>query len=275
MRRIASAVLLLCLGTAPVLLSTPAFAASPAAGGSICGTVWQDVNGDGIHEANEPAMAGVGIGLDLDMNTSTDVNGKYCFTDLTAGTYTLQANDLAFFDGGLDWTRPGRGSHVDWTDGTSAPITVHVDADGSATHLNHFDVGYVKSTADLSAHRITFSQNGERVRTNQFHVGDTFEISAAMKVSGNIPDSMGGELTLPDGLTILSTGGDMTTSVLGAHEVFGQAHGRLVPGSVERMTATVRVDSAFTSGDVTLDADLGIFDTDPSNDVLTTQISAS
>jgi hypothetical protein len=63
--------------------------------------------------------------------------------------------------------------------------------------------------------------------------------------------------------------------VLGPHEVFGQAAGRLVPGSVEFIGATVRVDAPFDSGTITLDASLGIFDPDPGNDVLTEQISAS
>jgi hypothetical protein len=269
MRRIVSAALLLCLGTAPVLLSTPAFA--DTTGGTICGTTWQDLNGDGIRQANEPAQPNVGlsIGSGPFINTVSDANGNYCFTNVAPGTYQVQANDLAFL-GGLDWTRPGHDSHVDWTDGTSAPITVT-----STTDIEHFDVGYVKSTADLGAGRITIRRDGRPVHTTRFHVGDTFQIFGAMKVTGNIPDSMGGELTVPAGLTVLSTAGNMPSSVFGPHAVFGQVPGRLVPGSVEFIGATVRVDAAFTSSDITLDANLGIFDTNPNNDVRTLSISAS
>lgn len=169
MYRIVSAALLLCLGTAPVLLATPAFAAG-GSGGSICGTTWQDLNGDGFRQADEPAMPGVGlsIGSGPFINTVSDTAGNYCFTDVAAGTYQVQANDLAFFGGGFDWTRPGRDSHVDWTDGTSRPITISVRAYGSATHINRFDVGYVKSTADLRAERIVVSRDGRPVRTRQF-----------------------------------------------------------------------------------------------------------
>jgi len=270
MRRIISAALLLCLGTAPVLLSTPAFA--DTTGGTICGNTWQDVNGDGIHQANEPAIPNVGlsIGSGPFINTSSDNAGNYCFTNVAPGTYQVQANDLAFFSGGLDWALPGHDSHVDWTDGTSAPITVT-----STTDIEHFDVGYVKSTADLRAGQITISRDGRQVHTTRFHVGDTFQIFGAMKVTGNIPDSMGGTLTVPDGLTVLETAGNMPSSVFGPHAVFGQVASRLVPGSVEFIGATVRVDAPFTSSDITLAANLGIFDTNPNNDVVTKQISAS
>jgi hypothetical protein len=269
MRRIVSAALLLCLGTAPVLLSTPAFA--DTTGGTICGTTWQDLNGDGIHQANEPAMPNVGlsIGSGPFINTVSDNAGNYCFANIAPGTYQVQSNDLAFL-GGFDWTLPGHDSHVDWTDGTSAPINVT-----STTDIQHFDVGYVKSTADLRAGQITISRDGRPVHNTRFHVGDTFQIFGAMKVTGNIPDSMGGTLTVPDGMTVLDTAGNMPSQTLGAHQVFGQAHGRLLPGTVEFIGATVRVDAPFTSGAITLDANLGIFDLNPANDVRTKQISAS
>jgi hypothetical protein len=169
----------------------------------------------------------------------------------------------------MDWTRPGGQSHVDWTDGTSAPITI-----GADTHIDHFDIGYVKSTSDLRADRIVISQNGHPVHNTKFHVGDTFQIFGEMKVTGNIPNEMGGELTVPAGLTVLATAGNLPSQVLTPTEVSGQARGRLAPGSVEFIGATVRVDSPFTNGDVTVDADLGIFDPNPANDVATRQISA-
>jgi hypothetical protein len=211
---------------------------------------------------------GIGIGSAF-VGTTSDSAGHYCFTNLAPGTYQLQANDLAFFGAGFDWTRPGRDSHVDWTDGTSAPITI-----GPNTHIENFDIGYAQSTADLGALRITVRRDGRPVHTTRFHVGDTFQIFGAMKVTGNIPDSMGGTLTLPDGLTILNTVGTMPTSPFGAHAVFGQVASRLVPGSVRTLGATVRVDAPFDSSAITLDANLGIFNTNPNNDVLTKQISA-
>jgi protocatechuate 3,4-dioxygenase beta subunit len=56
--------------------------------------VWHDVNCDGIQQSNEAGIQGVTVNL-LDSNgvvvatTTTDANGKYIFTDLTAGVYSV------------------------------------------------------------------------------------------------------------------------------------------------------------------------------------------
>lgn len=63
----------------------------------IRGIKWNDLNGDRIN-AGEPGLAGWTIYLDLNNNskldsgepsTTTDVNGNYTFTGLSAGTYTV------------------------------------------------------------------------------------------------------------------------------------------------------------------------------------------
>ncbi|MFB2881083.1 Calx-beta domain-containing protein [Floridanema aerugineum] len=64
----------------------------------IRGIKWNDLNGDRIRNAGEPGLAGWTIYLDLNNNskldsgepsTTTDVNGNYAFTGLSAGTYTV------------------------------------------------------------------------------------------------------------------------------------------------------------------------------------------
>jgi LPXTG-motif cell wall-anchored protein len=274
MRRIYSAVLLLCLGTAPVLLSTPAFAAD--SGGSICGTFWQDVNGDGIRQATEPPMAGVDLDIGHAVGTKTDSTGHYCFTGLSAGTYTLQANDLAFL-GGFDWTLPGHDSKVDWTNGTSAPITIA----GPNTHIENFDVGYQKSTDDLRPVQLIIEIDGEAKyasdqnwATTPFHVGDTFTIYGSVGIYGNLPDQLAATLTVPDGLTVLGTAGGMPSSVTGPHQVFGQFPARRFPGDIEFLGAVVRVDKPFQAGQLKIQAFPGIFDANPNNDTLTEPLSA-
>ncbi|HEY9667923.1 MAG TPA: SdrD B-like domain-containing protein, partial [Coleofasciculaceae cyanobacterium] len=66
--------------------------------GSIFGNKWNDLNGNGIREANEAALVGWTIFLDQNRNgrldtgetsTTTDANGNYSFTGLAAGTYTV------------------------------------------------------------------------------------------------------------------------------------------------------------------------------------------
>ncbi|HEY3609720.1 MAG TPA: SdrD B-like domain-containing protein [Pseudonocardiaceae bacterium] len=271
MRRIYSAVLLLCLGTAPVLMSTPAFAAD--SGGSICGTVWQDVNGDGIRQAAEPPMAGVEVDIGHATGVKTDSAGHYCFTGLSKGTYTLQAGDLALL-GGYGWTLPGHDSKVDWTNGTSGPITV-------TGHIENVDVGYRKSTDDLRPVQLLIDINGETKyasdqtwATTPFHVGDTFTVYGTVGVDGNLPDELGGTLTVPDGLTVLDTAGGMPSSVTGPHQVTGRFPARRFPGDIEFLGAVVRVDKPFEAGQLKIQVAPGTFDANPNNDTLTEPLSA-
>jgi LPXTG-site transpeptidase (sortase) family protein len=57
--------------------------------------VWNDINADGIQDAGEPGISNVTVHL-LDSGgnvidtTTTDVNGKYAFTNLQPGTYGIE-----------------------------------------------------------------------------------------------------------------------------------------------------------------------------------------
>ncbi|MEG8947247.1 SdrD B-like domain-containing protein [Rosettibacter firmus] len=59
--------------------------------GSICGIKFNDLNGDGKKQDNEPAIPNWTITLSGTMNltTRTDARGKFCFDNLTLGRYTL------------------------------------------------------------------------------------------------------------------------------------------------------------------------------------------
>ncbi|WP_250930729.1 SdrD B-like domain-containing protein [Aporhodopirellula aestuarii] len=64
-------------------------------GGSISGTKFEDLNGNGTRDAGEPGVEGVTIEItrtDVAMNipsVTTDVDGNYVFSDLAKGTYTI------------------------------------------------------------------------------------------------------------------------------------------------------------------------------------------
>jgi hypothetical protein len=56
--------------------------------------VWEDLNENGLQDAGEPGVAGVVVELFRNlpfpiMTTTTDANGRYSFTDLTPGLYSL------------------------------------------------------------------------------------------------------------------------------------------------------------------------------------------
>src|SRR5215212_9983390 len=66
--------------------------------GTITGSVWNDLNGNGTRDAGEAGVAGRTVFLDTNKNgrfdtgevgRTTDPNGTYTFTNLTAGTYTV------------------------------------------------------------------------------------------------------------------------------------------------------------------------------------------
>ena len=66
----------------------------PPAGGSIGDFVWQDLDGDGVQDPNEPGLPGVTVVLlscngTMVRSTTTDANGQYAFSGLPAGSYRV------------------------------------------------------------------------------------------------------------------------------------------------------------------------------------------
>lgn len=66
--------------------------------GAVYGQKFEDLNANGVRDSNESGLAGWNItikgtdtitGTTVNQTTTTDVNGNYNFTGLTAGTYTL------------------------------------------------------------------------------------------------------------------------------------------------------------------------------------------
>lgn len=71
----------------------------PASNGSIEGDVWNDINGDGVRDAEDTGLAGWTVFLDSNTNGTldagetsvlTDANGLYVFPNLPAGQYRVR-----------------------------------------------------------------------------------------------------------------------------------------------------------------------------------------
>jgi hypothetical protein len=89
--------------------------------GDIAGTVFNDLDGDGIRNAGEPGLAGVTITLRNDANaviavTVTAADGSFAFLNLQPGTYTVTETDPP----GLVSTTPNSVPVVATAGGTAA-----------------------------------------------------------------------------------------------------------------------------------------------------------
>ena len=83
----------------PMSVTTPTAPIVVISGATITGNVFNDTNGNGVRDAGEQAMIGRQVYLDLqgldalvtgDPTATTDANGKYTLTGLTAGNYLVR-----------------------------------------------------------------------------------------------------------------------------------------------------------------------------------------
>ena len=113
--------------------------------------VWEDLNGNGQQEDNEPGVANVNVQLKdatgkvLDQ-TSTNGQGYYSFNDLNAGTYSVQFE----LPNGYKFTTPNNGADSSDSDadptmnGMTASITL-----GNSEHNPTLDAGIVVACEDI------------------------------------------------------------------------------------------------------------------------------
>lgn len=89
----------------PVDAQGPAGIDSVNALGAIQGTVFNDLNGNGVQEVGEPPLSGVTVNLfdaatnTLIATTTTDPSGGYSFTNLVPGNYIVdEVNPPGYVD---------------------------------------------------------------------------------------------------------------------------------------------------------------------------------
>ncbi len=88
---------------------------------SVGNVVWDDVDNDGSVAPGEPGLPGVGVTLLMGgapvASTTTDVDGRYLFTDLATGEYTVRVATPATYQTSTgNETEPGKDVDLDDTD---------------------------------------------------------------------------------------------------------------------------------------------------------------
>jgi hypothetical protein len=104
------------------------YTAKVTVGSSISGTVFNDLDGDGIHDPGEPGLAGWTVFLDLnndgkldpgDPSTVTSATGSYTFSNPPVGTYAIRE----ILQPGWTQTAPPGGSYTVTVTSTLTAIT--------------------------------------------------------------------------------------------------------------------------------------------------------
>ncbi len=122
-------------------------------GVSIGDRVWNDLNGDGVQDDDEPGIENIWINLqDGSGNslgwTNTDENGEYIFFGLSAGTYQLQFSAIAFHEITSQDNAADDDSDSDVTPASGlTPIFTLIEGD----HLRNVDCGFRLASQPLAS----------------------------------------------------------------------------------------------------------------------------
>ena len=108
---------------------------------SISGYVYDDANGNGVHDSGEAAISGVTVYL-LDANgnttgtTVTDTNGYYEFTGLAPGTYGVHEVQPAGYLDGADLVGSAGGT----LSGTDSIVSIVLTPGADGTHYDFLEI---------------------------------------------------------------------------------------------------------------------------------------
>lgn len=249
---------------APLALAVPAQADE---GGSISGTVWLDVNSNGVRDAGEPPIADQAFYIEgTNTTVRTDATGHYEFDGLAAGSYLIHSADRSLL-GGQGWTRNGADSKFRPATGT---LTVVLDDGQQVTGL---DSGFAPAKVDYVAEKIYVSNPAPKV-------GDVIDIVGGAYPDGNVYDQFGGQLSLPDGLRVVERLGGMPQyyATEPAGKVTGFFYDRHAPGLREYVGARVVVEKALSGAPIGFQVKKGLYsgtDTNTANDVTSTTLTTS
>ena len=236
---------------ASALAVHPAMADEP--GGVITGSAWFDDNGDGIRQPGEAPKAGYTFLIPgLYKTANTDENGDYRFENIPAGTYVVTMFNREW---ATAFTKSGGDSDFDENTLRTEEFTL---APGG--QAGPYDAGFVQGRYDAEV---------DRVDAPRFmKVGDEVDVKVTYRNKGNMPATMHGYATLPEGLTPLSANAPVwhvDGQQVSLSSVYQQ---NTYIGESVTYTVKARVDKPIRCGEIVVTAEtLGAPDVDRENNV--------
>lgn len=123
--------------------------------------VWHDKNVNGIQESGEPGLAGVLVellqGTSVISSTTTDTNGKYEFTNLPNGTYSVRIASSNYLSGGVlystsqtKWYATKKNQGIDDTKDSDANKNESVSVTLNCNDDITIDFGFYKTCIKLT-----------------------------------------------------------------------------------------------------------------------------
>lgn len=238
--------------------------------GSIAGTVWDDVDGDGLQGSTESGVSGVDVELldsagNIVATATTDPNGDYVFPDLPAGDYTI----VIVPPTGETFTTEGAGSDetvdsdVNISTGSTQTVTIAVGDCGSSpigaplttadcvNAVAHIDAGLVDAVTDLSIDKATTASSTSKGG----NVDWTFTVTNLGTTAVN-----GMQITdqLPGSLRYVSFSGTGWACAVSGQAVSCQTSQQLKPGEkTPVLTVTTKITGSGTINNLANVAPLG------------------
>ena len=226
---------------------------------TISGLVWNDTNGNGIQDEGEPGLQYVILCLFDESNRgiwnlTTDENGRYSFTNLSAGNYSIFVN----LRKGYNYTQANQGTD-DATDSDVDPATGRMGSITLAENESQldWDAGFTrvmagqKTTDKIIIAKYTNGEGADEPPGPLIEVGDpvtwTYEVTNPGKaplVNVQVEDDKLGPVTGPstgdaDGDNELDPGETWTYTVEGTAEYTAE-----MPDGVYVNNATVTAEDA-------------------------------
>ncbi|AXX27499.1 hypothetical protein KCV87_19795 [Actinosynnema pretiosum subsp. pretiosum] len=257
--------------TALTALAAAALGAAPATAepvgtGTITGTLWDDLNANGLRDAGEPGIEDAYVGL-LGRDSSyvtTAADGSYSITAPAGVAVQVHAVDRMGW-GQLWGPQAEDGSVFGHCTGEAEAVVLE-----PGQVLSGYDGGFVPSDEDYRSIPLTLSP-----AKDVYAVGDVVEVLGGIDHDSKGCHQLFAELVLPEGVTKLDRLGDLLPLNLddGPRRVTGWTFERQAPGATGTIGARFTVDRPLTAAEITVKN--GLRDDNPANDSASVQLNAS